>query len=161
MTLKTRNYEYQIEVMFSGVNGTHLTHLTRWWHHIIMGLFMHDDGIKWKHFPRYWPFVRGIPRSTVNSPHKAQWRGALMFSFICVWINGWVNTSEAGDLRRYRVRCDVILMWLGTHARGLVQYWWSCYTMKMVGTVEHYDIALALVKTTTRLYGLSHAKAKT
>ena len=23
----------------------------------------HDDVIKWKHFPRYWPFVRGIHRS--------------------------------------------------------------------------------------------------
>ena len=22
----------------------------------------HDDVIKWKHFPRYWPFVRGIHR---------------------------------------------------------------------------------------------------
>ena len=31
----------------------------------------HDDVIKWKHFPRYWPFVRGIHRSPVNSPHKA------------------------------------------------------------------------------------------
>ena len=40
----------------------------------------HDDVIKWKHFPRYWPFVRGIRRSSVNSPHKGQWRGALMFS---------------------------------------------------------------------------------
>ena len=28
------------------------------------------DVIKWKHFPRYWPFVRGIHRSPVNSPHK-------------------------------------------------------------------------------------------
>ena len=32
----------------------------------------HDDVIKWKHFPRYWSFVRGIHRSTVNSPHKGQ-----------------------------------------------------------------------------------------
>ena len=39
----------------------------------------HDDVIKWKYFPRYWPFVRGIYRSPVNSPHKGQWRGALMF----------------------------------------------------------------------------------
>ena len=30
----------------------------------------HDDVIKWKHFPRYWPFVRGIHRSPVNSPHR-------------------------------------------------------------------------------------------
>ena len=45
--------------------------------------FAHDDVIKWKHFPRYWPFVRGIHRSSVNSPHKGQWRGALMFSLIC------------------------------------------------------------------------------
>ena len=47
----------------------------------------HDGVIKWKHFPRYWTFVRGIHRSPVNSPHKGQWRGALMFSLICVWIN--------------------------------------------------------------------------
>ena len=42
----------------------------------------------------------------VNSPHKGQWRGALMFSLICVWINGWVNNREAGDLRRYRAQYD-------------------------------------------------------
>ena len=36
----------------------------------------HDDVIKWKHFPRYWPFVRVIHRSPVNSPFKGQWRGA-------------------------------------------------------------------------------------
>ena len=59
--------------------------------------FVHDDVIKWKHFPPYWPFVRGIHRSPVNSPHKGQWRGALMFSLICVWINGWVNNRETGD----------------------------------------------------------------
>ena len=33
---------------------------------------LHDDVIKWKHFPRYWPFVRGIHRSPVNSAHKGQ-----------------------------------------------------------------------------------------
>ena len=33
-----------------------------------------------------------------RSPHKGQWRGALMFSLICDWINGWVNNREAGDL---------------------------------------------------------------
>ena len=42
-------------------------------------LLSHDAVIKWKDFPRYWPFVRGIHRSPVNSPHKGQWRGALMF----------------------------------------------------------------------------------
>ena len=70
----------------------------------------HDDVIKWKHFPRNWPFVRGIHRSPVNSPHKGQWRGALMFTLICARINGWVNTREAGDLRRYRPHYDVIVM---------------------------------------------------
>ena len=70
----------------------------------------HDDVIKWRHFPRYWPFVRGIHRSPVNFPHKGQWRGALMFSLIYVWISGWVNSLEAGDLRRYRSHYDVIVM---------------------------------------------------
>ena len=63
--------------------------------------------MKWKHFPRYWPFVRGIHRSPVNSQHKAQWRGALMFSLICAWINGWANNHEAADLRRHRAHYDV------------------------------------------------------
>ena len=51
--------------------------------------WVHDDVIKWKHFQRYWPFVRGIHRSPVNSPHKGQWREAFMFSLIRAWINGW------------------------------------------------------------------------
>ena len=70
----------------------------------------HDDVIKWKHFPRYWPFVRGIHGSPVNSPHKGQWRGALKFSLIRARINGWVNNREAGDLRRHQAHCDVIVM---------------------------------------------------
>ena len=68
----------------------------------------------WRHeriyFPRYRPFVRGIHRSPMNSPHKGQWRGALIFSLICAWINRWVNNGEAGDLRRYRAHHDVIVM---------------------------------------------------
>ena len=66
---------------------------------------IHDDVIKLKHFPRYWPFVRGIDRSPVNSPHKGQWRGALMFSL------SWVNNREAGDLRRHRAHYDITVMY--------------------------------------------------
>ena len=47
-----------------------------------------------------------------NSPHKGQWRGTLMFSFICVWMNGWVNNRAAGDLKCYRAHYDVIAMCL-------------------------------------------------
>ena len=71
---------------------------------------VHDDVIKWKHFPRYWPFVRGIHWSPVNSLHKSQWRGALAFSLI--WINAWVNNREAGDLRCHCPYYDVIVITL-------------------------------------------------
>ena len=69
-------------------------------------LSIHDDVIKWKHFLRYWPFVREIHWSSVNPPHKFQWRGDSMFFLICVWINGWVNNREAPDLRRHCVHYD-------------------------------------------------------
>ena len=46
----------------------------------------------------------------VNSPHKGQWRRALMFSLICARINDWVNNREAGDLRRHRGHYDVNVM---------------------------------------------------
>ena len=70
----------------------------------------HNAVIKWKHFPRFWPFVRGIHRSPVNSPHKGQWRGALMFSLICAWINSWVNNRKAGHLRCHLSHYDVTVM---------------------------------------------------
>ena len=70
----------------------------------------HNDVIKWKYFPRYWPFVRGIHWRPVNSPHKGKWCGALMFSLICVWITDWVNNREAGELRRHRNHYDVTVM---------------------------------------------------
>ena len=54
-------------------------------------MFLHDDVIKWKHFPRYWPFVRGIHRSPVNSPHKGQWRGTFDIS-IDLWLNKLLKT---------------------------------------------------------------------
>ena len=70
----------------------------------------HDDVMKWKHFLRHWPFVQGIHWSPVNSPHIGQSRGALMFSLICAWTNGWINNRGAGDLRRHRTHYDVTVM---------------------------------------------------
>ena len=63
----------------------------------------------WRHqmeIPRYWSFVWVIHRSPVNSPHKGQWRGTLMFSLICAWTNNWANY----DLRCHRAHYDVTAM---------------------------------------------------
>ena len=68
----------------------------------------------WRHqtetFSASLAFVRGIHRWPMNSPHKGQWRGAVMFPLIHTWINRRVNNGEAGDLRRYRAQYDVIVM---------------------------------------------------
>ena len=74
---------------------------------------VYDDVIRWKFFRRYWPFVRGIHRSPVNSPHKGRWRGALVVSLIWTWTNNWANNREAGDFRRHRAHYDDALMWHG------------------------------------------------
>ena len=63
-----------------------------------------------KTFPRYWPFVRGIHRPPVNSPHKGQWHGTLMFPLICAWIDSWANNRETGDLRRNRAHYGVTVL---------------------------------------------------
>ena len=106
---------------------------------------VHDDVIKCKHFPRYWSFVRGIHRSPVNSPNKGHWHGALMFSLICAWINGWVDHHKSGDLRRHRVHYDVTIM--DMRATGppcdivnLPSY--DCYSpfLVAVGPSVRYDI---------------------
>ena len=68
----------------------------------------------WRHqretFSALLALCAGNSPGPVNSPHKGQWRGALMFSLTCVWINGWVNNREAGDLRRHRGHYDVNVM---------------------------------------------------
>ena len=80
------------------------------WYWLFCMKYSHDEAIKWKHFSRYWPFVWGIHQSTVNSPHKGHWCGALMFPLICAWISSWVNSVEACDLRYHRAHYDVIVM---------------------------------------------------
>ena len=77
-----------------------------------MIVHLHDDVIKWKHFPRYWSFVRGINPSPVSSLTKAS-----DAEFWCIFDmrskkNIWINTRDAGDLRRYRAHYDVTVMYI-------------------------------------------------
>ena len=66
--------------------------------------------LRHQHFSCHWPFVRGLHRPPVDSPHKDQWRGALMFSFMCAWTNGWANSEDVGDLRRQSAHCYVTVI---------------------------------------------------
>ena len=70
--------------------------------------------------------------SPVNPPHKGQWRGTLMFSLVCVWI----NNGEAGDLRCHRSHYDVIVM-IESHCLlpnewGLISYRYSASLVKFM-----------------------------
>ena len=68
----------------------------------------------WRHqietFPRYWPFMRGMHRLRMDSPHKGQWCGGLMFCLMCAWTNDGANNPVASDLGRHLANRDVIVM---------------------------------------------------
>ena len=87
----------------------------------------HDDVIKWKHFPRCWPFVRVIHRSPVDSPHKGQWRGAWIFSLICRLSkqsrSRWFETPSRSLWRHYHDKCTLHAM---SYARCLRFVVFSC-----------------------------------
>ena len=93
--------------------------------YIYMSYFCHLQHIRtvyswWRHhleaFPRYWSFMRGIHRTPVNSPHKGQWRGALIFSLVCAWTDSWANNGDAGDLRSQCAHYDVtVMIWALTY----------------------------------------------
>ena len=123
--------------------------LTAMEHHAYKPWF-HDDVIKWKRFPRYWPFVRGIHRSPVNSPHKGQWRGTL-FSLICAWINNWVNNREPGDLRRHCAHYDVRVMLMGNvpaTLNGISKYIWiqiSSHIMTILTWFIHISLYMSIL----------------
>ena len=102
---------------------------------------MHDDVIKWKHFPRYWPFVRGIHRSPVNSPHKGRWRKALCKSKqeSKQWWGWWFETPSRSSWR---------------HCNGCV--WCICGVIRLkisqVGSNGHWK-KKTVTMTTKRLTG--------
>ena len=88
---------------------------------------------------------RGIHRWPVNSPHKGQWRGALMFSLICAlnkrlskqsW--GWWFETPSCSLWR---QCNVmhpkdVLVGLSRTEKVLINnrlLWWSLQHENFVG----------------------------
>ena len=109
-------------------------------------IWTNDGSIYWRIYTRPWWVncfsgqwwrhqMETFSVSPVNSPHKGQWRGTLMFSLICVWINDWVNNREAGDLRRYRAHYDVIVI-----ATNVLGKWGFAATM----TCNTYGVIYAL-----------------
>ena len=87
--------------------------------YLLNSLFRHRSKktsklIKWKHFPRYWPFVRGIHRSPVNSLHKGQWRGKCFHLMTLSWIKSmqavisWVYPTKCKN------RLRLIVLWFAT-----------------------------------------------
>ena len=110
-----------------------------------------DDVIKWRHFPRSWPYVQGIHRSPVNSTHKGQWRGVLIFSSIYAWTNGWVSNGDAGGLKRHRAHYDVMLnSWAATKPTNTLgarkSCWFSHFFLTHWGRVTHICVSeLAII----------------
>ena len=80
-------------------------------------------------------------RFPVNSPHKGQWRGALMFSMICAWINSWVNNHGDGDLWRHRAHYDINVMTIWIYVtRCIPIYSYSCFFVTIFNLSIQYFI---------------------
>ena len=102
--------------------------------------------IRWKHFPRYLPFIRGIPLNGEFPPQKPVTRSFDLF-FDLRLDKDWINYRGVGDLRRYRAHFDVTVMltlflrvklttskycfwwWLGTGqaTNHCLKQWWLVY----------------------------------
>ena len=87
----------------------------------LMAMYLHNTAplvtladTWWRHqmeaFSALLALCAGNSPSPVNSQQKDQWRGALMFSLICAWINGWINNCKAVDVRCHSAHYDVTVM---------------------------------------------------
>ena len=63
-----------------------------------------------KNIFRVMAFCQGNHRSLVASPHRGQWRGTLVFFFICAWTNVGANNGDAIDFRRHCAHYDVTVL---------------------------------------------------
>ena len=105
-TRTSRCFTTHGETQMSHDSATRTLSFVTWWRHQL------------EIFSTFLVFVRGLHRSPMNSPHKGQWRGALVFSVICAWTNGWVNNREASDVRRHHAHYDVTVIEYNKHAHG-------------------------------------------
>ena len=78
------------------------------------GWITHDDVIKWKHFPRYWPFMRGIHRSPAQRPVKQSFD-----AFFDLHLNKRLSKQSWGWW--FETHYDVIVMI--SRIRGI----WLCF----------------------------------
>ena len=138
-------------------SNNHLRHILYLWDEIfvlnqvpsIITWALYYDVIKWKHFPRYWPFVRGIHRWPLDSPYKGEWRRALMFSLICAWTNGWANNWDASDLTRHRAHYYVTVM-----------HWYEI-GVKASNCISHFNVAACFVLASLSKFCISKNKSHT
>ena len=110
--------EHSLNISWRSAHLLHLYFLFSWWRHQMetcSASLAFVRGIRW--------WLWGIHRSPVNSPHTDQWRGALMFSLITAWTNGWVNNQDASDLRCHRAHYDVTVMWCRIVSQWSGQPW--------------------------------------
>ena len=82
-----------------------------------------------------------------NSPGTGD---AGLWSLNCVWIDGWVNNREAGDLRRNQAYYDVIVMIVEN------EYAIWCLLILVIGSVSYIlknkDVSVATELFTCVLY---------
>ena len=118
--------------------------------------FIHDDVIKLKHFPRYWPFCAGNSPVTGEFPSQRPVSGVWYFLRSTPKKNGSVNNRNAGDLRRHRAHCGVTLMMPPHFMRGWVQTdrnhcpdkvhsmsfreWCSSFFMELTTVLHHTNL---------------------
>ena len=114
--------------------------------------YLHNDNLHlcqairvtwWRHqmetFSALLAIWEGNSQVPVNSPHKGQWRGTLMFSLICARINCWVSNGEAGDLRHHGAHYYVIVMNLSICIPSTAGH--TQYDCGQFGCMNHMDIS--------------------
>ena len=115
------NMQYFLCIVTSSTDGRYM-------------LFNQDDVIKRKHFTHYWPFMRGIHRSPVNSQHKGHvFLDLHLNKQLCKqWRRRQFETPSRSLWRHYEYRrllkfltWDSTLIWHNTNPRrgSLILTW--------------------------------------
>ena len=118
-TVRICNTAYIYTYIYMYIRALYLNYISHVTHVKHITLFFKQKAW-WRHQMETFPALLAICAG--NSPHKGQWRGALTFSSICTYINGWVKNREAGDMRRHRAH----YLWRHCNDQSLISYALVC-----------------------------------
>ena len=111
------------------------------------------DVMTWKHWPHYWPFVKGINRWPVNFSWKRSGYGGVVIFFIILVLDWWYYTpwlscevTTMNNMNTVVVYCFCLIVDFGDFLESIYTILYTCFTCIAHFQTQNVPAQLFIIK---------------